>query len=131
MPLLVSSPIYVSSAPPSSIANEACYVFITVRSRWLSKPYGLSDGDIISGEIIEVRYKGEELEGLSGAPASFVLWTVAGADHLYVHKGTWLLLRNHGVVYEGHVMVVRLDRATRASGQEVRLYPKREIRAEG
>ena len=131
MPLLVSSPIYISDAPPSSIADEARYVFITVPSRWLSKPYELSDGDIISGEIVEVHYKGEELEGLSGVPASFVLWTVARADHLYIHKSTWPLLRDHGVVYEGHVMVVRLNRAMRASGQEVQLYPKREIKVKG
>ena len=131
MPLIVSSPIYVSDAPPSTIADEACYVFITVQSRWLSKPYELSDGDIISGEIIEVRYKGEALEGLSGAPASFVLWKLVETDHLYIHKNTWPVLRDHGVVYEGHVMVVRLDRAIRASGEEVLLYPKREIKVEG
>jgi len=60
-----------------------------------------------------------------------VLWTVAGRDHLYVHKSAWPLLRDHGVVYEGHVMVVRLNRAIRTSGQEVQLYPKREIKVKG
>ena len=130
MPLIVSSPITIATKPPASISEKASYVFIRVPSRWLSKPYELEDGDVISGQILEIRYGDEKLEGLSNTAISFVLWPVGGVDFLYVHKDSWPLLRDHGIVYEGHFMEVKLDTVFKPSGECVKLYPARELRVE-
>ena len=128
MPLVVWSPI-VFSEPPKEL-EMACYALIRLPSRWLSKPYELAEGDVILGRILEVRYGDEKIEGLSGAPISFVLSRIGSTDVLYVHRDSWPRLRDHGVVHEGHFMEVELDAVVRPSGERIELYPKRGLRVE-
>jgi len=85
---------------------------------------------VISGRILEVCYGDERLEGLSGAPISFVLSRIGGVDVLYVHEDSWPKLRDYGVVHEGHFIEVELDLVTRPSGEQIKLYPMRELRVE-
>jgi len=102
----------------------------------LSKPYGLSEGDILVGRLLEVyelrhglSRSDEALKELWNSEVKLVLRPLLSGDYLFLHRDTWLLLRDYGVAVPGrYALKVMLIKAIRSrTGEEVEVYPRRTV----
>ena len=137
MPLLVETRLEELGVKPPEKAADLPLGFI-IPGDLLSRPYGLREGDELIGRFIEVYelvngfpMADEALRGLWGTEAKFVVKPLLSGDYIFLHRDTWPILRDYGVVVPGrYVLKVEITMAVKVrTGEEIKIYPRRTVRA--
>ena len=135
MPLLIEGRLEELGAKMPEGAGDLPLGF-RIPGEVLSKPYGLREGDILVGRLLEVyelRHglprSDEALKELWSSEVKFVLRPLLSGDYLFLHRDTWHLLRDYGVAVPGrYALKVMLVKAIRSrTGEEVEIYPRRTV----
>ncbi|RLI83206.1 hypothetical protein DRP04_01975 [Archaeoglobales archaeon] len=134
MGLIVRGTLQISGVYPSGAVG----IYMRVLRRYLSVPYKLITGTIITGEIMKVEriFSGrtplsptEVVSGLEYNPIEFILSTypLGDYDELYISESVWPELRdNYGIIPEEYVFQVKLTKAI-LEGEEIKIYPMKDI----
>jgi|Deesub1362B_J571_1020462.scaffolds.fasta_scaffold05167_4 hypothetical protein len=134
MGLIVRGTLQISEVYPTGAVG----IYMRVLKRYLSVPYKLTTGTIITGEIMKVERiffgrtplsPSEVVSGLEHSYIEFVLYSypVGDYDELYISESVWPKLRdNYGIIPEEYTFQVKLTKAV-LDGEEIKIYPMKDI----
>ena len=109
--------------------ENATSVYLAVQDKYLSVPYELHEGSIITGQILgitDIMGRGvEEVKNLIGSTITFVIVNVVGIDYLFISRDSWPPLRDYGIVPEDYKLKVKIISA-RVNEEEIEIYPRVE-----
>ncbi|CAD6494794.1 MAG: hypothetical protein EMLJLAPB_00952 [Candidatus Argoarchaeum ethanivorans] len=109
--------------------ENAASVYLAVQDKYLSVPYELHEGSIITGQILgitDIMGRGvEEVKNLIGSTITFVIVNVVGTDYLFISRDSWPLLRDYGIMPEDYKLRVKIISA-RVNEEEIEIYPRIE-----
>lgn len=105
------------------------WFYINILSEYLSEAYDLRSGDMIKGEIMEVKQPTGFSE-LESRQITLVLDIRVIWDRLFISMDDWKrVFRDWGFVSPGFVLKLKLTEAIRkATGESVTLYSKRDVK---
>ncbi|MCD6488952.1 MAG: hypothetical protein J7K21_07005 [Desulfurococcales archaeon] len=113
----------------NDIPRGASSYYIMIQSIYLSEPYGLKDGVLLRGKIMDIRRGKLEFPELKDKEITFILKRLGMIDQLFITYEFWANeLREYGLVQPGYILDVSIRNIYNPrSKEEIAIYVKRDL----